>query len=159
MGPDQGKRHLTAGRGRIIGNARLVPRFLSAGRNATGYDHVRCRSGGARQGDAIVGDPIAAMEQLYRLDQVKPARSATRTTRPAASSAASGKITVKQFNDVLAQASPPDAAFTSEAFSLGSRWEQFPSPAPRASSVAQLAHSVLPCRLRWGRAWHLENGL
>jgi hypothetical protein len=99
------------------------------------------------------------MEQLYRLDQVKPARSATRTTRPAASSAASGKITVKQFNDVLAQASPPDAAFTSEAFSLGSWWEQFPSPAPRASSVAQLAHSVLPCRLRWGRAWHLENGL
>ena len=83
-------------------------------------------------GDAIVGDPIAAMEQLCRLVQLKPARSATRATKPAISSSASGKVTVKQFNDVLAQTSPPDAAFTSEAFSLGPWWDQISITRPKS---------------------------
>src|SRR5580693_9275539 len=72
----------------------------------------------APMGDAIVGDPIVAMEQLHRLVHSKPARSATRKAQPSTSSTASGKITVRQFNKVLGQVCPPDAAFTSESPSL-----------------------------------------
>jgi len=86
----------------------------------------------APMGDAIVGDPIAAMEQLHRLVDAKPARSATRATQPGTSFPATGKLTVKQFKDVLAQASPPDAVFTTEAFSLGSWWEQIPITRPKS---------------------------
>ena len=86
----------------------------------------------APMGDAIVGDPIAAMGQLYRLAQLKPPRSAIKRTQSAASSSTGGKITVKQFTDVLAQVSPPDAVFTSEAFSLGSWWEQISLTEPRS---------------------------
>jgi benzoylformate decarboxylase len=83
-------------------------------------------------GDAIVGDPIVAMEQLHRLIHSRPAGSATKKAQPSTSSTASRKITVKQFNDVLAQASPPDAVFTTEAFSLGSWWEQIPLTRPKS---------------------------
>lgn len=86
-------------------------------------------------GDAIVGNPIAAMEQLCRLVQLKPAKSAIRTVQTVQSatpSSANGKITVKQFNEVLAHASPPDAVFTSEAFSLGSWWEHISLNRPKS---------------------------
>src|ERR1700744_428236 len=83
-------------------------------------------------GDAIIGDPVAAMGQLYRLAQLKPSGSAIKGTQPAASSSTSGKITVKQFTDVLAQVPPPDAVFTSEAFSPGSWWEQISLNGPRS---------------------------
>src|SRR5580658_3639260 len=86
----------------------------------------------APMGDAIVGDPIAAMGHLCGLVQLKPPRSAIMRTPPAASSSGSGKITVKQFNDVLAQVCPPDAAFTSESPSLGSWWEQVSLTRPRS---------------------------
>src|SRR6201998_2262310 len=58
----------------------------------------------APMGDAIVGDAVVAMEQLLRLVKPKlrklPARTKTSTSSPSGS----GKISVKQFNDVLAQA-------------------------------------------------------
>ena len=75
-------------------------------------------------GDAIVGDPVVAMEQLHRLVKPKPTKLPARTNTSASSHSGSGKITVKQFNDVLAQVCPPDAAFTSESPSLGNWWEQ-----------------------------------
>src|SRR6201998_3418576 len=74
-------------------------------------------------GDAIVGDPIAAMEQLCRLVEPKSAKLPPRTAQPVASASARGKVTVKQFNDVLARVCPADAVFTSESPSLGSWWE------------------------------------
>jgi benzoylformate decarboxylase len=109
----------------------------------------------APMGDAIVGDPIAAMEQLCRLVQLKPARSAIRATQPAASSSASGKVTVKQFHDVLAQASPPDAVFTSEAFSLGSWWERISLTRPRSffSGAAGALGFALPAAVGAGMAF------
>jgi benzoylformate decarboxylase len=57
----------------------------------------------------------------------------TRTShiRPSSPSG-SGKITVKQFNDVLAQVCPPDAAFTSESPSLGSWWERVSLTRPKS---------------------------
>jgi benzoylformate decarboxylase len=87
----------------------------------------------APMGDAIVGDPTAAMEQLYRL--VKPNLTwvpAKAALSDSSSSSASAKVSVKQFNDVLAQVSPPGAVFTSEAPSLGSWWEQVPLTRPRS---------------------------
>jgi benzoylformate decarboxylase len=77
----------------------------------------------APMGDAIVGDPIAAMEQLCRLVKSKSTKLPLRTTQPVASASARGKVTVKQFNDVLARTCPADAVFTSESPSLGSWWE------------------------------------
>jgi benzoylformate decarboxylase len=74
-------------------------------------------------GDAIVGDPIAAMEQLCRLVAPKFAKLAPRTAQPVASQSARGKVTVKQFNDVLSRVCPADAVFASESPSLGSWWE------------------------------------
>ena len=83
-------------------------------------------------GDAIVGDPVVAMEQLHRLVKPKPMKLPARTNTSASSPSRSGKITVKQFNDVLAQVCPPDAAFTSESPSLGSWWEQVSLTRPRS---------------------------
>ena len=86
----------------------------------------------APMGDAIVGDPVVAMEQLHRLVKPMPRKLPARTKTSASSPSASGKITVKQFNDVLAQVCPPDAAFTSESPSLGSWWEQVSLTRPRS---------------------------
>ena len=86
----------------------------------------------APMGDAIVGDPVVAMEQLHRLVKPIPTKLPARTKTWATSPSGSGKITVKQFNDVLAQVCPPDAAFTSEAPSLGSWWEQASLTRPRS---------------------------
>jgi benzoylformate decarboxylase len=83
-------------------------------------------------GDAIVGDPVVAMEQLHRLVKTKPTKLPARTNTSASSPSGSGKITVKQFNDVLAQVCPPDAAFTSESPSLGNWWEQVSLTRPRS---------------------------
>jgi len=83
-------------------------------------------------GDAIVGDPVVAMEQLHRLVKPKPTKLPARTNTSASSPPGSGKITVKQFNDVLAQVCPPDAAFTSESPSLGNWWEQVSLTKPRS---------------------------
>jgi benzoylformate decarboxylase len=109
----------------------------------------------APMGDAIVGDPVAAMEQLYRLVQLKPPRPATKTTQPSASSSVSGKITVKQFNDVLAQTSPSDTVFTTEAFSLGSWWEQISLTRPRSffSGAAGALGFALPAAVGVGLAF------
>jgi benzoylformate decarboxylase len=78
----------------------------------------------APMGDAIVGDPITAIEHLNRF--VEPP-TATRTVAktPLSSPPSSGgtKVSVHQFNEVLAQVCPPNAAFTSESPSLGSWWE------------------------------------
>jgi benzoylformate decarboxylase len=79
----------------------------------------------APMGDAIVGDPVVAMEQLHRLVKPNPKKLPARGNTSASSSpSGSGKVTVKQFNDVLAKVCPPDAAFTAESPSLGSWWEQ-----------------------------------
>jgi benzoylformate decarboxylase len=86
----------------------------------------------APMGDAIVGDPVVAMGQLHRLVKPNPTKLPARTNTSASSPSGSGKITVKQFNDVLAQVCPPDAAFTSEAPSLGSWWEQVSLTRPRS---------------------------
>jgi len=83
-------------------------------------------------GDAIVGDPVVAMEQLYRLVKLIPTKLPARTKTSASSPSGNGKITVKQFNDVLTQVCPPDAAFTSESPSLGSWWEQVSLTRPRS---------------------------
>jgi benzoylformate decarboxylase len=109
----------------------------------------------APMGDAIVGDPIAAMQGLHRLVQLKPARRPTKTTQPSASSSISGKITVKQFNDVLAQTSPPDTVFTTEAFSLGSWWEQIPLTRPKSffSGAAGALGFALPAAVGAGLAF------
>jgi benzoylformate decarboxylase len=109
----------------------------------------------APMGDAIVGDPVAAMEQLYRLVQLKPPRPATKTTQPSASSSVSGKITVKQFNDVLAQTCPSDTVFTTEAFSLGSWWEQISLTRPRSffSGAAGALGFALPAAVGVGLAF------
>jgi len=109
-------------------------------------------------GDAIVGNPIAAMEQLCRLVQLKPAKSEIRTVQTVQSatpSSASGKITVKQFNEVLAHASPPDGVFTSEAFSLGSWWEQISLTRPRSffSGAAGGLGFALPAAVEVGLAF------
>jgi hypothetical protein len=71
----------------------------------------------------------------------KPKRVPTKTAQAAASSSLSGKITVKEFNDVLAQASRPDAVFTSEAFSLGSWWEQISLTRPKLHSPRGHIHT------------------
>ncbi len=88
----------------------------------------------APMGDAILENAVVAMEQLNRLAKPKPRKLPARakTNTSASSSSGSGKITVKQFNDVLAQVCPPDAAFTSESPSLGSWWEQVPISRPRS---------------------------
>jgi benzoylformate decarboxylase len=86
----------------------------------------------APMGDAIVGDPVVAMEQLHRLVKAMPKKVPARTKTSALSPAGSGKITVKQFNNVIAQVCPPDAAFTSESPSLGSWWEQVSLTRPRS---------------------------
>jgi benzoylformate decarboxylase len=109
----------------------------------------------APMGDAIVGNPIAAMEQLNHLVQSRPARSAMRKTEPAASSTASGKITVRQFNKVLGQAAPLDTVFTTEAFSLGSWWEQIPITRPKSffSGAAGALGFALPAAVGAGLAF------
>jgi benzoylformate decarboxylase len=86
----------------------------------------------APMGDAIVGDPTAAMEQLQRLVKPKTTKFSARTTKPGGLSSVSGKVTVKQFNNVLAQVCPPDAVFTSESPSLGSWWEEVSLTRPRS---------------------------
>ena len=86
----------------------------------------------APMGDAIVGDPVVAMEQLHRLVKPIPTKLPARTKASASSPSGSGKITVKQFNDMLAQVCPPDAAFTSESPSVGSWWEQVSLTRPRS---------------------------
>ncbi|HEY4776392.1 MAG TPA: hypothetical protein VIH56_01930 [Candidatus Acidoferrales bacterium] len=73
----------------------------------------------APMGDAIVGDPVVAVEQLLLLVKPQPAKLPARKNMSASSPSGSGKITVKQFNDVLAQVCPPEVAFTSESPSLG----------------------------------------
>lgn len=86
----------------------------------------------APMGEAIVGDPVVAMQQLDRLVKPIPRKLPARTKTLASSPSGSDKITVKQFNDVLAQVCPPDAAFTSESPSLGSWWEQVSLTRPRS---------------------------
>ena len=86
----------------------------------------------APMGDAIVGDPVVAMEQLHRLVKTRRTKLPARTKTSVSSPTRGGKITVKQFNDVLAQVCPPDAVFTTESPSLGSWWEQFPLTRPRS---------------------------
>jgi benzoylformate decarboxylase len=86
----------------------------------------------APMGDAIVGDPVVAMEQLHRLVKTRRTKLPARTRTSVSSSSRGGKITVKQFNDVLAQVCPPDALFTTESPSLGSWWEQVPLTRPRS---------------------------
>jgi benzoylformate decarboxylase len=109
----------------------------------------------APMGDAIVGDPIVAMEQLRCLVHSKPARSVIRIAQPSRSSTASGKITVEQFKDALAQASPPDAVFTTEAFSLGSWWEQISLTRPKSffSGAAGALGFALPAAVGAGLAF------
>src|ERR1700689_5728876 len=72
----------------------------------------------APMGDAIVGDPVVAIEQLLLLVKPKPAKLPARKNTSASSPSGSGKITVKQFNDVLAQVWPPNVALPSESPSL-----------------------------------------
>jgi benzoylformate decarboxylase len=87
----------------------------------------------APMGEAIVGDPIAAMEQLHRLVRANP-RTLPRPMAPAVLRSHSGaeKVSVRQFNEVLAQVCPPNAVFTSEAPSLGSWWETVSINRPRS---------------------------
>jgi benzoylformate decarboxylase len=85
----------------------------------------------APMGDAIVGEPVVAMEQLQPLVKPKPAKLPARKNTPVSCPPENGKITVKQFDDVLAQVCPPDAAFTSESPSLGNWWEQVSLTRPR----------------------------
>lgn len=86
----------------------------------------------APMGDAIVGDPVVAMEQLHHLVTPKPRKLPARANTSASSPAGSGKISVKQFNDVLAQVCPRDAVFTSESPSLGSWWERVSLTRPKS---------------------------
>ncbi|HMK22092.1 MAG TPA: benzoylformate decarboxylase [Terriglobales bacterium] len=85
----------------------------------------------APMGDAIVGDPVVAMEQLAKL--IKPTTRKLPAKPPAPRAvAASSKITVEQFNAVVASACPPETVFTSEAPSLGSWWETVAVTRPKS---------------------------
>lgn len=87
----------------------------------------------APMGNAIVGDPVAAMEELTPLIR-RPAKKPPSKASPSAarSSSSNGRVTVEQFNDVVATVCPPDTAFTSEAPSLGSWWERVPLTKPKS---------------------------
>jgi benzoylformate decarboxylase len=75
-------------------------------------------------GDAIVGDPITAIEHLNRFVEPPTARrTVAKTPLSSPPSSVGTKVSVHQFNEVLAQVCPPNAAFTSESPSLGSWWE------------------------------------
>jgi len=76
----------------------------------------------APMGDAIVGDPAIAMEQLVPLIRRTPAKIQPRE-RTARVSSAGSRVTVEEFNRVVASTCPPETVFTSESPSLGSWWE------------------------------------
>ena len=79
----------------------------------------------APMGDAIVGDPSEALDVLVRfMDRKVAAPLAKARAVSAPPSKSSNKITVAQFNDVVARVCPAGTAFTSEAPSLGSWWEK-----------------------------------
>lgn len=85
----------------------------------------------APMGDAIVGDPPAAMEQLVPLVQRKPGR--IQPKKPSSRPSTSGsKVTVEEFNQVVARACPSDAVFTTESPSLGSWWETVAITRPKS---------------------------
>ncbi len=86
----------------------------------------------APMGDAIVGDAVAAMEQLHPLVRSAPTTLPPKAAVAAAAPPAGGKVSVAQFNDVLAQVCPPDTVFTSESPSLGSWWERVSLTRPRS---------------------------
>lgn len=87
----------------------------------------------APMGDAIVGDPSEALGVLVRLMDRKSAAPLTKAPRSNNQpSKSGGKITVGQFNDVVARVCPEGAAFTSEAPSLGSWWEKVAITRPRS---------------------------
>lgn len=76
----------------------------------------------APMGDAIVGDPTVALEQLLPLIMRSPAKTRPKTSSSRVSSRASN-VTVEEFNRTVASVCPPETVFTSESPSLGSWWE------------------------------------
>jgi benzoylformate decarboxylase len=76
----------------------------------------------APMGDAIVGDPAVAMEQLIPLITRTPAVIQPRVPVPRGASSSS-KVTVEEFNRIVASVCPPETVFTTESPSLGSWWE------------------------------------
>jgi len=76
----------------------------------------------APMGDALVGDPAVAMEQLLPLIRRSSAKIQPRNSSPRTSSTASN-VTVEEFNRTVASVCPPETVFTSESPSLGSWWE------------------------------------
>ena len=85
----------------------------------------------APMGDAIVGDPAVAMEQLAPVIRRTAERSQPRKSSAHVASSAS-KVTVEEFNRVVARVCPPETAFTSESPSLGSWWETASITRPRS---------------------------
>jgi benzoylformate decarboxylase len=76
----------------------------------------------APMGDAIVGDPAVAMEQLAPLIKRTPAKIQPKNPASRVSSGGS-RVTVEEFNQVVASVCPSETAFTTESPSLGSWWE------------------------------------
>jgi len=86
----------------------------------------------APMGDAIVGDPIAAMEQLSSQVRSRATKFPPREPTAAPAAATGARVSVAEFNEVLAQVCPPDTVFTSESPSLGSWWERVSLTRPRS---------------------------
>lgn len=76
----------------------------------------------APMGDAIVGDPAVAMEQLVPLMTRTPVKIQPRNSSSRVPSSGS-KVTVEEFNRIVAGVCPPETVFTTESPSLGSWWE------------------------------------
>ena len=83
----------------------------------------------APMGDAIIGDPAAALAELAEL--VIPTSRTLPSPRPQPAAVGEGaKLSVEQVSDVLAKVRPDDAIFTSESPSMGSWWERVPVNRP-----------------------------
>jgi len=85
----------------------------------------------APMGDAIVGDPAVAMEQLFPLIKRTPAVIQPRVATPRGASSGS-KVTVEEFNRIVASVCPPETVFTTESPSLGSWWEMAAVTRPKS---------------------------
>ena len=85
----------------------------------------------APMGDAIVGDPAVAMEQLLPLIRRSPAKIQPRNSSPRGSCGGS-KVTVEEFNRIVATICPPETVFTSESPSLGSWWDSATITRPKS---------------------------
>ena len=87
----------------------------------------------APMGDAIVGDPSAAMEQMVPLIQRKSRKIQPKKSSSSFRTETTGtKVTVEEFNQVVARVCPSEAVFTTESPSLGSWWETVAITRPKS---------------------------